>query len=87
MTNITDLPKQSLTITVWHHDKDNQPEYIGRSDQNPYSHKSNFIPKKGVEKGLRRCMLRRCSISMPHLSYSSYKHFPATPCFVTENGL
>jgi hypothetical protein len=31
MTNITDLPKQSLTITVWHHDKENQPEYIGSS--------------------------------------------------------
>ena len=30
MTNITDLPKQSLTITVWHHDKENQPEYIGQ---------------------------------------------------------
>ena len=30
MTNISDLPKQCLTITVWHHDKENQPEYIGQ---------------------------------------------------------
>jgi hypothetical protein len=49
MTNITDLPKQSLTITVWHHDKDNQPEYIGRSERT-HSYKSNFTPKKGLRR-------------------------------------
>ena len=29
MTNIVDLPKQSLAVTVWDHDKLKQNEYIG----------------------------------------------------------
>ena len=29
MTNIVDLPKQSLAITVWDHNKSKQNDYIG----------------------------------------------------------
>ena len=31
MTNIVDLPKQSLAITVWDHNKSKQNDYIGES--------------------------------------------------------
>ena len=30
MTNIVDLPKQSLAVTVWHHDKHKQNDYLGK---------------------------------------------------------
>ena len=30
MTNIVDLPKQSLAITVWDHNKGKQNDYIGK---------------------------------------------------------
>ena len=30
MTNIVDLPKQSLAITVWDHNKSKQNDYIGK---------------------------------------------------------
>jgi hypothetical protein len=29
MTNIVDLPKQSLAVTVWQHDKLKQNDYLG----------------------------------------------------------
>ena len=31
MTNIVDLPKQSLAITVWDHNKSKQNDYIGKN--------------------------------------------------------
>ena len=31
MTNIADLPKQSLSVTVWNHSKGRQHEYLGMS--------------------------------------------------------
>ena len=30
MTNIVDIPKQSLSVTVWNHNKGTQNEYIGK---------------------------------------------------------
>ena len=32
MTNIVDLPKQSLAITVWDHSKGKQNDYIGEKN-------------------------------------------------------
>ena len=49
MTNIVDLPKQSLAITVWDHNKSKQNDYIGKTclkevDIVGYSFKNPFFP-------------------------------------------
>ena len=57
MTNIIDLPKQSLSVTIWNHNKGKQHEYIGMYIQYFYiKHRSinlqkNFIKNKNFASG------------------------------------
>lgn len=47
MTNIADLPKQSLSVTVWNHSKGRQHEYIGMLVSGLGVMSNNFIISPG----------------------------------------